>query len=396
MKSHAFLFGSGLSIPANLPSLAAITEQILTGKDVSRHTTGTYELTPGKSNPGDTTTDYVPAVLKLVTTIERKVSEFHGQTINPPNYEEIFYLCSQIRDSEYGEYENPVITPFIEKLLPELRPYIGESPGYPRRFTIAELSSEACKYIEHIVWEMLEVPTPNIDYLKFIGDSANDSENNIFDIFTLNHDTLVEQYLEKEKIEVTDGFGVEQNKIRYLDLKKLDENPRNIRIVKLHGSINWFRFISRSAKNNRDAIGIPLTNDLWHTKDPEGEEQLPADGSPMILVGGFNKILQYTSGIYADLHCQLNASLKNTQRLVVCGYSWGDKGINSRVINWVTKGQENKIIQIHPRPQSCKSKARGAIARTWDSWQANDQLRIISKGAEDIKWNEIKEAINIE
>jgi hypothetical protein len=81
---------------------------------------------------------------------------------------------------------------------------------------------------------------------------------------------------------------------------------------------------------------------------------------------------------------------------VICGYSWGDKGINSRVINWVTKGQENKIIQIHPRPQSCKTKARGAIARMWDTWIANDQLRIISKGVEDIKWNEIKEVINIE
>ena len=392
MDKHAFLFGSGLSISAGIPSLADITNQILSGDGVSRHTDGTY-LIGGHSNPGDATSDYVPPVLHFIQLIDREISEFYKHSEYTTNYEVIYYVISQISDSGYGEYENPIIKPFVDKLIPELNPFLGKSSDIPRKFSVEELSRESCNYIEHIVWHMLEKRAGNIDYLDFLKDSSLDPDIEKYDIYTLNHDTIVEQYLSSAQIEILDGFGKPQNDVRYLDMDLFEDSGSKIRLLKLHGSINWFRFNSRSQSISRDEIGIPLGRDLWHTLDPEGVMQWPADGSPLFLAGVFNKILNYSSGIYADLHYLFHSSLRDVRNLVVCGYSWGDKGINSRVINWLYKNEDNKIILIHPRPESCKMKSRGAISNKWDSWIKGDRLRIIPKGAEEITWAEIKDNI---
>ena len=54
----------------------------------------------------------------------------------------------------------------------------------------------------------------------------------------------------------------------------------------------------------------------------------------MLLVGTFNKVSEYSQGIFRELHYRFRRTLHKADQLVVCGYSFGDKGINSEIIEW--------------------------------------------------------------
>jgi hypothetical protein len=157
--------------------------------------------------------------------------------------------------------------------------------------------------------------------------------------------------------------------------------------------VNWFRFRPDSGSWSDESIGIPLDRDFWHTKSPQGQRQWPVGGLPMLLVGTFNKMLQYTSDIYADLHYQLHRSLRHAQQLVVCGYSFGDKGINTRIIEWIYSSSNRKITVVHPEPEKLKRAARGAISKQWDEWIKQRKLIILTKTIEESSWQNIKDSL---
>jgi hypothetical protein len=211
------------------------------------------------------------------------------------------------------------------------------------------------------------------------------------DIFTLNHDILVEQYLLQNNIQLTDGFDNPVNEVRYWAPNLFEGNPLKIRLFKLHGSVNWFRFRPRDGERESDAIGIPVSPDFWHTRDKSGQWQTVLDGRPVFLTGTFNKMLQYTSGIYAVLHYQMYRSLRCVQTLIGCGYGFGDKGINTMIGEWIDSSGDNQMVVIHPEPEKLKANARGEIRDIWEDWEKKGKLTILPQGAEKTTWQDIKD-----
>ena len=51
---------------------------------------------------------------------------------------------------------------------------------------------------------------------------------------------------------------------------------------------------------------------------------------PEMLIGTFDKMLEYTMGIYADLFAGFRAGLRRLDILVISGYSFSDKGVNAK------------------------------------------------------------------
>ena len=91
--------------------------------------------------------------------------------------------------------------------------------------------------------------------------------------------------------------------------------------------------------------------DAEHARGPDGELlDYPAMGRPLFLTGTFNKILSYQSGIYADQHYRFHEALMNADALVVIGYGFRDKAINSRIVAWAERPGERRMIVVHPRP----------------------------------------------
>ena len=52
-----------------------------------------------------------------------------------------------------------------------------------------------------------------------------------------------------------------------------------------------------------------------------------------------------------DIHYRFRQVLSNTHTLIVCGYSFGDKAINTQLIFWYRAQRNRSIIVIDPRPK---------------------------------------------
>jgi len=391
----SFLLGSGASLPAKMPGIKQITEKVLSGAGVRHHTAGNYDfgqpLYAHAGFPDEYVSRVVAFLKRLSVEIEQYYSPDHDRAVN---YEDLFYVAAQIHDSEVGEYDNPIVQPFIDKIMPDIEPLlVGRENEIRKKWKLHEIAVEATHYLHDIVWRSLTAELADINYLRCVGDACQYNEISSVDLFTLNHDMVLERSLDDWNVKYTEGFGPPINGVRYWSPEVFDHPSCNVRLFKLHGSVNWFLFESRAASQRNDPVGIVLDGDIWHTKAPDGQLQRPVDGRPMLLAGTFNKMLQYTMGIYADLYFQMYRALRETEVLILCGYGFGDKGINTRLIEWVYSSQQNVMVVIHPDPNSLKMGARGAISKNWDNWLQSDRLVLVQKCIEETSWKDIYDAI---
>ena len=389
----AILLGAGSSLPARFPSTQCLTDLVLSGDGVERHSDGTYYL-KGCAPPAGGT----------VGLANRMVRRLHAEAVRycaaylerRPNYEDPFYLASQTSDEELGETENPAIDPFISELRAEISPLVAaanasnEDPDEPYEPGILgdfpNLLDETGNYISDVVWRSLCHKPASTDHLKIFVEACRTGW--VTGIATLSHDTHVETHLRTEGISLADGFSDEEAGVRYWtgDLYSRARIP----FLKLHGSVDWFRLRPRrSGPWYDDRIGIPLNGDYSHTRTKDGDWQDALDGRPLLLIGTFNKVAQYSQGIFLDLHHRFRSILHEADRLLVCGYSFGDKGINTAVIEWYYGRRGRSLLIIHPNHDVLVSNARGAIRNRWEGWCARRSVDLLAKPLERVDADDI-------
>jgi SIR2-like domain len=395
----SFLFGSGISIPAGMPCVNQITDKVLSGIDVSRHSDGTYYFGPPLYAHAGVPDEWVPRIVtylkRLSVEIERYYS-FDPERADNINYEDLYYVAVQIYDSQLGEYDNPIVKPFIDKTMSGITPlFVWQVSGIKKKCDPKKFATEATNYIYDIVRCSLAGEPTYLDYLSCLKDACQDVEISSLDLFTLNHDMVIERYLQGCGIEYTDGFGPPVNGVRYWSPEVLEHSFPNVRLLKLHGSVNWFRFQSHGPIWRKAQVGIAVHGRYSDTKDPNGQSQRAVGGRPMLLAGTFNKMLQYTSDIYADLYCELRRALRETQLLIVCGYGFGDKGINEQIGEWTDLSDRNAMVIIHAEPENLKKKARPDITLNWDRLLQSNRLLLVQKWIQHTSWKDIKDAIQI-
>jgi hypothetical protein len=393
----AFLFGSGISIPAGMPSTQDITKLVLSGENIMRDTDGNFYFGKPKFAHVGFPDEYVPRILKYLERLKSEIDLYYS---NDPerntNYEDLHYIASQIDDSEMGEIDNPVVQSFIDKIRPDLNPLlIGKEYEVRKQWELHELTGEATYYISDIVWLMLSKRPTYIAHLNFIKEACLDKLFSDVAIFTLNHDLILEEFLIQNGIQFTDGFSESVNNVRCWNPGFFESELYKIRLFKLHGSIDWFRLRPEKGGNWGDELtGIPKKWKLFpaFTEDPQGNIELDAvDHRPKILIGTFNKMLDYLRDIYTPLFCLFYRQLSYAQRLVISGYGFGDQGINTRIIEWFYSSTDHKITIIHPAPEKLKRAARGAISNKWNSWISQNRLVVLAKKVEEITWSEISD-----
>ena len=384
----AFLLGAGSSVAADFPSTQELTEQVLSGHGVTRHTDGSYYI-DGIEAPAQPTLLVNCMVRRLHAKAERYYSVYGER---PVNYEDLFYLAKQALDEELGEMENPAIHSFIRELRTDRSllvkaankknedPNEAYVPYVPDNFQM--LLEEACNYMTDVVWRSLchKPPPESLSQLNLIAYACENVK--VASISTLCHDTHVETFLSNEDIALSDGFSQPQRDVRYWngDLSSDGKIP----FIKLHGSVNWFRLRSENGDWYDEKIGIPLNGDYYHTRTVGGVLQTPLDGRPLLLIGTFNKISEYSSGIFRELHYRFRSTIRDANQMVICGYSFGDKGINSEIIEWYYNKQGRRLIIIHPDLENLVRNARGAIRNKWSDWDNNSSISFISKRFEDV------------
>ena len=414
--NNAILLGAGSSVAAGFPSTRELTDRALSGEGVKRHNNTSYFIS-GTEPPSGTALIANCMARRLYGKAERYYSEHVGRRAN---HEDLFYLAKQASDDLSGEMENPAVRPFVNELRTDMSSILEacrvaalesmrahEPTTDPRLFfeavdnphcrNLKDLMNETSNYIADIVWGSLcyQPESERLSQLNLLVHACKNVA--VTSISTLCHDTHVEKFLIKQGISLSDGFSEPQNDVRYW----IGDFASGIPFIKLHGSVNWFRLRPDEDGDYRDnwyegdgggggndwyddRIGIPLTGDHWHTRTDNNILQTPPDERPLLLIGTFNKITTYSSGIFRELHYHFRSSISKADQIIICGYGFADKGINAEITGWYYKKRGRRLVIIHPDPDSLAANARGAIRDKWSGWKDNGSLEFISKRLEDV------------
>ena len=313
----AILLGAGSSVAAGFPSTQDLTEMVVSGHGVTRHSDGCFYI--GGGDEPRTTAVKLPnsMVGRLLDEAAPYLSKHADKTAN---YEDIYFLARQALDEELGETENPAIRRFVDSLRSDWPKLIQSAlegsedvgrlpePGVPD--DLGAPLMETCNYIEDVVSQSLLIHRPAREGMGQLNNVEHVCRAfNVSSISTLCHDTHVETFLKGRDIALADGFS-----------------------------------------------GREDDTSLWNG-DLTSDVKIP----------------------YLKLHG--------------CGYGFGDRGINSELVDWYYGRSGRRFVIIHPEPDSLVENARGAIRKHWGEWERNDSISIIEKRFEDIEIAEFEEAI---
>ena len=390
-KKIAFLFGAGASLPAGISSTKEITERVLSGKNVKLHSDETFFI-DDENQFMDHFKKLTPRITHLLSRIKVEIDIFYNfDPKRPTNYEDIYYILQQLSESnELFLKSNPLSKRFKEHIYSDILPLLSrkkERPSeetveyenkiglesfsdLPADYTLDELIKYSINYIRDIVWNMLYKQSEQLNYLQFLADALSKKNVCITDIFTLNHDNVLDTFFKKSKIDFIDGFGQSEDNVRYWNPLLL--NGSVLRLIKLHGAINWIKFVVNENGKKFEKIGQPVTKD-WNIK----KQTPPGENRPVFLVGSGNKAIEYYKGIYYELHYSFYKALEQVQFLICCGYGFGDTGINTKIDEWLNSNSSRKLVIIHAKPTDLPISTK------------QNNIEVIEKWIENVSWTDI-------
>lgn len=394
MKIIVFL-GSGVSLQSGLPTVAELTSSIFRS---TYHQDSYVHFSPGRHHdPNLRASDVTPRIRRLLLLLKRhdegdmklvgytpadKRSSgaiFRGDTTT---YEDLFYLCEQMRLWNIGLVDNSLVTPLMKTIERKAGRLLARGSSLARMSDLGSLAEQACFFIESVVAGQLR--TRRIVGLDLILELATAPHIGQLNIVTLNHDTLIEQFLAEKGVDFIDGFRERDGDVRWYDESVYDESHARIRILKLHGSVNWYSF----SVNGRLRPAIFLGTDVTHIVDGSGAKLTPQFRRPSFL-SGINKAVAYQRGIYADMHFRFHQLLRQCRQIVMSGYGWGDVAINFRLDTWLDQNRSNSIILLHETPEQLVERSL-VMASGYDYWIRSGQLIPIPKWLCETSLNDLQ------
>lgn len=184
-----------------------------------------------------------------------------------------------------------------------------------------------------------------IGYFREIVDIANSSGG---DLATLNYDLIAESSADSIGLSYDYGLG-KWNDQKIVGFKR--SSPKNIRLIKLHGSLNWF------AKDDDIEISDPKA-DLWAP-------------IPNLVFGGAGNKLR-VDGPFLQLRHEFQSRLLSTNTLVIIGYSFQDEHLNSIIRRWTNTRRKGKLIIVNPSPVRTFADAIGLPYKRSDEGRTGD------------------------
>jgi hypothetical protein len=404
-----FLLGAGVSFDL-LPLSRELTEMVRTakapdGREVHRFSDSTY----GLANPfeGDNLgQEHVRRVTAFLDWLANRLPQ------KSRDYEALFFACRQIHDALTDEMENALLEPFLaecERQVLALPPRPLGHGSNPE-----ELSQEALNYIGAIVLDALSPSRQHpIDAGRLkqgyrpLLDACGDAEVDRLDLVTLNHDTLLEKGLRDAGATVEDGFHRAKTGWRMFNGRRArvqfwrgfrGRTRGRVRLVKLHGSIDWWRLRPVGGDWSDETVAR-ADSYPQRLRDATGAEWETPENSPVMLVGTFNKILDYTRPFHLQQYAVMRRALLMSDALVIAGYSFRDKAVNGMITDWYyAKARSSRPLVSRPLvvigPDCCSEEApetaRGAIANKWAGWHKGRRMTVMTARFSDTEWDSIK------
>ena len=203
------------------------------------------------------------------------------------------------------------------------------------------------RYVDTLA-EVITSDETKIDYLvKFLNAIAGKVQC----VATLNYDTLFERAA--EQAHCTPDYGLSS----WTNERLVRFQPGCVRLLKLHGSVNWF-------VRDQDDITFEPTRDRWN---------LPQRA--MIFGGQTDKL--NPNGPFLPLRHEFQKLLGKSTVLAVIGYSFSDDHLNAVIRSWLAVKRKAKIIVVDPDGiAKAAPLLRGFAART-ASGLVSDTLEIV-------------------
>jgi hypothetical protein len=227
--------------------------------------------------------------------------------------------------------------------------------GVTKRCELKDLAETTCVFISDVVTGQLSGAVTHGTYLQCLLDGVRDQRLDGCDVFTLNHDKVIESAFWNSDAQLVDGFGTADGDVAWWE-PTIFENRLRHYFLKLHGSIDWFR----DSKGVRKNIG----HDPDHACTADGSS-LGLPGPSRVLIGTFNKIRDYFEVPFSDLMVVFRRQMRTISVLIVSGYSFGDKGINAVLNEWMRSPLEPRMLVLRERAQDFPTEVRGAIRKLW-------------------------------
>jgi len=388
MKKYkiSFLLGSGISIYANAPDNSQITTSILKDKNIIQKIPSFSYIEHGLSDK-----QIACLIQNFLNHLKFRIKEYYEwlskENLKNFNYETIYYIVWQLLNCGNGNYDNAAVYNLYKEmqryLIPEFDKFGKDISG---KISFNNFLEAIINYIEEIVCKKLRIKLKGKNkFLQSILEACDDDKVKSLEIFTINHDTLIEQCLERNKIQYTDGFE-ECEEFKKWNPDTFKKNKSSINLYKLHGSVDWF-----SSKDKGEWV-VGKEFNYKKTSDSKDSEIIRDNSHRhLLLIGTFNKVFDYLLEIYLELHYSFYKKLTDSDFLIISGYSFNDKFINYRILRFLTD-YSKKVIIIHPNPEELKRNARRAISNIW-KWELRLLIRQIDdtlrKKFEEVNFKEI-------
>lgn len=324
-----FLLGSGSSVPAGLPTAKDFWKMILKHYKLQLE----YEFRSSSVMVKPYTDWWLFPFWKILKSYQNE---------NEINYEDFFDRLLSEKD---GMVCNTCLSKFISENVIN---YCNEGGSQSLKDSLIsgwsyELMKNYKKIVESCINTYQNIIREFLSDVKKIDDYDNFASvvNNLYlcgnhiDIFTLNHDLLVEQLLQTWGIKFDDGFNHNNakkiGKHLFYDVKTDMHEKGNVNLYKLHGSIDLYRYIEND------------NNDYRYAKVVNGDPFMMSDNTifemlPYFLTGTTTKLKEYDNKYISHLMSLFESVLAKSQKLIIIGYSGNDGGINNMIFdnyyNW--------------------------------------------------------------
>lgn len=253
--------------------------------------------------------------------------------------EEILYAIKELRKNIISPNDFP---PYAKLAWDELT--VPENP--PFKPNLENLSRSLMKIESRIIDEVFNAynwnPSNNSILESFYSRLFQIILKNsrVINIGTTNYDQAIENFCELPNSKYTchDGFYMQGSNLRSVfsednfELKNTDVDKFDVRLFKIHGSLNWKSEGDEFLKvfGNKSAIG---------------------QGERVFISPTLNPKEDVKKEPFNSLNNQFKKYLQESQICVIIGYSFRDEHINRNFEDFL-KNKENKIIVVSP---SCKS-----------------------------------------
>jgi hypothetical protein len=171
--------------------------------------------------------------------------------------------------------------------------------------------------------EAVATTEKNFGYLRPLVSQAR---NRPLTIATLNYDLSIEQAAELE------GVAVDTAIEHWINTGRWAWHENGLRLLKLHGSINWF------FKEQRRPGHLP--------RNVVAVAEQTAGARPALLFGQREKLS--ARGPFLGLLGELERELAGARQLIVIGYSFRDDHVNEVIRRWSTEDMERRLLVVDP------------------------------------------------